>query len=279
MSTMNSDKLQKAYQEMVGHIRELMAQEGQGLKEAIKLAEQRLQSWQELTRSEAEKVSQEVREDFDSLAETLRESKETLRQQWQNDAQYAKSKLIDTLAFILERANNGLASLGEVLESRSARDEQPESDESGAADGAQVTDLAPAASHDLVMNTEVALEDEHQEHRQWQSERALWQDEIQIWKKEDQQAQQRLEEIGEGIAQLEQQMDDHALALRAHELVNEDHEAVLAEEGHDDVIHHDIHEDERRSHEEQRQLHEAIKSRHRQAMILLEKLHKVVLEE
>lgn len=271
MST--DDKLQKAYQEMVEQVRELMTQEGKGLQEAMNLAKERLQSWQELTSSEAEKVSRELHRDLDSLGRTLRESKEAFRQQWENDAQYAKSKFLDTLSLILEKANDGLAKVNELLENSRATEEHSATDTQKEENNTEIT---PAPSHQLLLDEESVQQNEHQDHRQWQSEHALWQDEIEIWKKEDARARKLLEEVQAGIDHLEEQMDDHALALRAHELVAEDHEAVLAEEGHNDVVHHDIHEEERSSHEEQRTLHESIKDRHRQAMALLEKLHKVL---
>lgn len=268
----NDDRLEQAYREMVNGIRELISKEGKSLTEATNLTEEKLKSWQKLTSEELQKVSKEVRQDLKSLGSTLQESKEAFRQQWQDDSSYAKDKLVDSLSYILQKANAGIDALNELLEPESkktAEDKaQPEKDET--------TLLTKAPSHELSANEPQVLENEHHEHQQWHSERVFWQDEIAIWKKEHQLAQEIMDELREGFVKLDEKIEDHSRALRFHELVEEDHEAMLAEAQHDDVIHHDIHEDERRSHEEQRQIHQQIKSQQQEIMILLEKLQKSV---
>jgi len=268
----NEDKLQRAYQSMLDTIRQLIDKEGKNLKDATAIAERQLKTWKELTAEETTKISKEVQHDLQSLNAVLTESKETFVKQLSKDASYAKETALDTLSDIVEKTSQSLASLSEFLQNKEI--DQMTAPNSQASTGSNIT---KAQSHALLFDTQTLGEQEHQDHREWHSARALWLDEIDIWKKDDQQAQDKLNAIREDLLKLEKKLDDHATAIRAHEVISQEHEVVIAEAKHDDII-HETHQDEKQAQIIIAQRHEQLKALHNSVMVLLEKLHKSLSE-
>ena len=259
----SEQKRQQAYQIMMEQIQKLVKEEGKTIQEATEIAEEKLSTWIELTKEETERVVKEVKRDLTSLADIIEESKEKIRKQWQNDAEFAKQKALETLASILEQANSGLSTLQKIIQENVQK-------------GETKNDTDESTSYPLMHDDATIEEKEHKEHRQWHSEHALWLDEIKIWKKELKEVPTAVKRVKQGFEHFGEQIEAHAQAIRAHEVIENTHEAKLAEEHRDDPIHHAIHEEERVGHEQEAETHAKLKALHFEAMALLDKLQKIL---
>ena len=251
------EKLQHAYQEMVENIESLVEKEGKGLKEAVEIAEEKLSTWQELTKEEAQKISDEVKSDLKSIGETVQGAKAAYKEQFKLDAAYLTDSLWDKLSKVADVGKEEFFSFTKEIKEKAQE----------------------------VRSSEHASE--HKDHLRWYSDHEFWLDEIEIWKKDHQSALEKLQAIEAAIEKHSDVLDEHAQAIHAHEKMDQQHEEVLAnseldpssrvfEEDDDKEI--NVHEQERTEHALHAELHNSLKKNHRKMMSLISHLYKDVVK-
>ena len=258
MDTRNiTNKMQRAYQSMVDSLEELVDIEGKNLKEALELAQQRLTEWGELSREEVVKVSNEVKQDLGSLGKTLREARQSFRDNLAQDAEYLKETSLDKLDKIADKTMVELAEFMEVLNTKVKE--------------------AVENKHEI----------EHHAHQKWDREHAMWLDDITLWHKEHQQAEEKLLTIQDSIRQQSEALQEHAQTIRAHQAREHEHEVTMADVEQNmnnkkaiehDTVSEQAHEQLQHVHENQAKLHQEIKQKHKKTIVLVEKLYKKVKE-
>jgi SHS2 domain-containing protein len=95
-------KLQKAYQSMVDTIDVLVKKEGKTLREALENAEEKLSEWEELTKEEVHEISTEVKNDLQSIGETLEGAKQAYKKQLKMDTTYVTDSILEKLSQIAD---------------------------------------------------------------------------------------------------------------------------------------------------------------------------------
>ena len=251
------EKLQNAYHEMVENISSLTQNEGKTLKEAIKIAEEKLSTWQELTKEEVEKISDEVKSDLKSIGETLQGAKDAYKEQFKLDAAYLTDSLWDKLSKVADVGKEEFIAFSNDLKDRVQK--------------------VKTSEHTS----------EHQDHLRWYSDHKFWLDEIELWKKDHQLALDKLQAIEAEIKKHSGELDEHAQAIKAHEELDHQHEEVIAateldptsrvfEEDDDKDI--SVHEQEKKEHALHAELHDTLKKDHRKMMSLVNHLYKEVID-
>ncbi len=253
-----SEKMIKAYQNMLETIETLIEKEGKPLKEAVQIAEEKLSKWKELTNEESQKISAEVKNDLQSVGEALKGAKNAYKEQFKIDADYLTDAIWEKLSKIADVATEEFLAFTEDLKER---------------------------AHKVRMDEHA---NEHKEHLRWYSDHDFWINEIEVWKKDHQQALKKLQAIESSIKKHTDLLEEHAQAIRAHEKLDHEHEEVMvsyetdptshiAEEEDDKYI--AIHDQERQEHEKQAALHNSMKKKHREMMAIINHLYKHVVEE
>lgn len=247
-----NDKLEKGYDSMLHAIEDLVGKEGKNIKDAIRLAEEKISEWSELGREEVSEISKEVEKDLGSMGEAIESAKKGFREKWQIDKEYLSDTAWEKLSSIADKTTLGLMNFREELEERMAE-----------------------ANEDL-------HEREHKDHQSWKSDNALWLDEIHLWQSETQSIDQQIPQILTGIQRHKDAIEEHAKKIRANDYINAVHEKDISRaEKHpdNDVIqiinehNEEAYENMKLRHEEQVAAHTALKKHHWKTMLLVKKLH------
>lgn len=121
------EKLQKAYHSMLEHIEELVEKDKKPLKEAFTEAEEKLSEWQELSREEIEKISDELKTNLHDLGDASYELRKSLRETMKFDAAYLATNLWGTLANVADKTIIELTEFNESLQKHTATTESTQS--------------------------------------------------------------------------------------------------------------------------------------------------------
>lgn len=256
METKNIErKLEHAYHNMVESLEHLVMNEGKTLKEGLQIAEQKLFEWEELSNEEVTKIKGEVINDLAKMGEVAESIRKSFHEKLELDELYLKDVLLDKLSKIANQSTFDIIEFRETLKKQ-----------------------AEEASEQL-------HEDEHHDHQQMESEHALWLNEITLWQKEHQEAEEKLLAILDTVRENAVALQEHAQTIRAHQLTAHQHEATMALVEKDQTseiaeekneTNEQAHERMAYTHKNQARLHQKIKEHHRQAMVLIEKLYKLV---
>jgi hypothetical protein len=253
-----NEKLQSTYHKMVDTIESLVEKEGKSLKEAVNIAEEKLSAWQELSKEENQKVSDEVRSDLKSIGETIQGAKIAYKEQFKLDTTYLTDSIWNKLSKAADVGKEEFIAFTNDLKERTKK----------------------------IRMSEHASE--HLDHLQWDSEHDFWLDEIKIWKKDHQTALEKLKTIEASIKKHDESLDEHAQAIQAHQKLDHQHEKVMSnaeldpsslvfEEDDDKDI--SMHKQESKEHSQHAELHNTLKKDHRKTMSLVSHLYKEVVKQ
>lgn len=249
------NKLQRAYHSMVENLEHLIKEEGKTFREGVEIAEQKLSEWEELSTEEVSKIRDEVLKDLETIGEVAESIRKTTIEKLELDELYLKDVVLEKL---FQVANQSTADIIEFRENLKKQAEEA---------------------------TEQLHEDEHHEHQQMDSEHAAWLLDIAMWQKEHLAAEEKLLAIQNRIRQHGVALQEHAQTIRAHQQEEKQHEASMSAVEKDmsnenaeekNVANEDAHATMEHVHENQARLHEDIKKDHREAMVLIEKLYKLM---
>jgi len=252
-----NERLQSAYEKMVEDIESLINNDGKKLKEAVEIAEEKLNTWQELTKEEAQKISNEVKSDLQSVGETLHGAKDAYKEQFKLDTAYLTDSIWEKISKIADASNEEFNAFSDNLK-----------------------ELAHKATTDDHAN-------EHKDHLRWNSDHEFWLDEIKVWKNDHQHALVKLQAIEESIKKHTDALDEHAQVIHAHEEQNKEHEEVMQGTELDpssrvleaeDNREASIHRQESIEHAKHAALHDSLKKGHRKMMVLIDNLYNQVVK-
>jgi hypothetical protein len=256
METRDFEKrLQNGYKEMLNNISDFIEKEGKTVKEAVDAAEDKLSEWQELSREEINKISDEVRNDIGHFGETWEEAKDYFQKKLSLDAKYLKDSVWDKLSGIANTATLDFIEFQKDLEQR-------------------VSNIV-----------EDFHQDERHNHATWRSERETWLTEIYLWEQEYQDAKGKLELVSKALTSHAEQLQKHAQTIRLHMEFDKKYGHTLAEPEKDpdskvtqegNKPQNNKHEEMRQFHKKEAALHAKLKKQQRQAIILIEKLYKLL---
>jgi len=258
MKTQNiNKKLQDAYEAMVEHTKSLIENENKSLKEALAAAEEKLSTMTEITKEEALKISDEVKSDLKSIGETLQGASDAYKEQFKLDAAYITDSVWEKLSKVADVGTEEFMEFTQDLKEKVQK-----------------------------IRTE-GHASEHQDHLNWQGDHEFWLDEIEFWKKDHQRALEKLQAIEVAIKKHSDELEEHAQVIRAHEVMDHQHEEVMANNEIDPssrVIEEDddkeasIHEQEREEHAKHAELHDYLKKHHRSMMSMINHLYKHIVD-
>ena len=256
MKTENiGDKLQRGYHATIDAIESLVKKEGKSLKDALNIAEQKLKNLEGVTADEYRHIRDEVRYDLHTMGERLSEAKTSFKQRLEMDSIFMKQSALKSLTSIAEQTGHELVQL-----------------------------------KDSLFNKEPDLEKdplfiEHRDHREWHDEHTLWLKEIEMWRKEHHEAGAQLLEIHDAVRLKGKDLEEHAQAIRAHEIVDREHEALIAEleKQSDNTAPIEESSEDRASHEAMKKthknhalLHQQFRNEHLEMMRLVGRLHELL---
>ena len=235
-------KLQRGYQEMINHITDFIEKEGKTVKEAVDAAEDKLSEWGELTREEVLKISNEVRHDIGHFGETWEEAKTYFHKKLSFDAEYLKESVWDRLSSLANNATLDFIEFQKDLQQRV---------------GDVVDDLYAGDSQDQ--------SDYHNDHETWLTE-------IYLWQQEYKDAEDKLATMTQALHSHAEQLQQHAQEVRLHIKETKKHEntSITSDEKENQG------EEKNKSHQQQADLHLKLKEEQQQAIILIDKLHKLL---
>ncbi len=248
-----SKKVESSYQSILKIVEDLVEKEGKNLKEAFLIAEEKIAELGELGREEANKISDEVFQDLNSLGETVEEAKDSFKQKWQLGSKYLTDATWKILSDVADNTTVALADFRKELQQR--RDE---------------------LTKDLHQR-------EHKDHQQWHSDHQMWQTEINTWSREYEQAIQDLDKVKEEVQQRIEQLQSHARMINTHDYIDQVHEKDIARSEQDPdnpvinvITEHnaEAYEEMAQRHKEDAEAHEKIKKEFRRIMPLINKLKK-----
>ncbi len=251
------DKLQRGYHATIDAIESLVKKEGKSLKEALKVAEHKLKEWEDLTADEYRHIRDEVRYDLHTMGERLSEAKTSFKQRLEIDTIFMKKSAITKLSSIAEQTAHELV---EIKDSLFNKEPDLEKD---------------------------ALYIEHHDHNEWHDDHSFWLKEIEMWKKEHHDAGAKLLEIHDAIRLQGKDLQEHAQAIHAHEIIEREHETLIAklEKQSKDKTpiaesseHQAEHEAMKKTHKNHALLHQQFKNKHFEMMRLVGRLHQLLLE-
>jgi len=246
----NTDnKLQRGYHAMVENVESLIKKEGKSLEHALKVAEGKLKENKDLSIDQYKHIRSEVRHDLFSLGERLSDAKESFLHRMEMDSKFIKSRAVKKLSSIAEHTTQELVDLKDTLFNKD-------------------------------LEIDEIIQTEHMDHRQWHEDHSFWLTEISMWKKEHHDAGAKLLSIHDAIHDHAKSLDNHAQALRADDIMEYDHEIELAniEKGtanNESESDHIAHEQMKKIHKTHALLHQRCKNKHKEVMMLIERLHEL----
>lgn len=247
------EKLQRAYHDMLENVEDMVEKEGKSIREAFYKAEDKLGEWEQLSKEEVQKVSDEVKRDLVSLGETLEGAKAAFREQIQFDKRYLAEATWHKLSSIADKSTVQLIQLQKTLEENVREITREEHDS------------------------------KRHQHQHWHSDHALWLDDVAKWERTHTEATEKLAEIQYVLDQQVIALEEHKQSILAHEAIAQQHEhrmedaerdpmnqRIKEQELHDNVLH----VEEKALHQQQEDFHHRMKRYHLKTMILLNTLHK-----
>ncbi len=96
------EKLQNAYKSMLEHIEELVEKDKKPLKEAFLEAEEKLGEWQELSREEIDKISDELKDNISHWGDASYHLNESLKETLAFDKAYLVSSIWNSLSKVAD---------------------------------------------------------------------------------------------------------------------------------------------------------------------------------
>lgn len=254
------EKLQRAYHDMLENVEEFVGKESKSIREAIYKAEDKLGEWEELSKDEISNISDEVKRDLTSFADTFIGAKAAFKEQLELDKRYLAQATWDKLSSIADKSTLQLIQLKEELAENMLAVEQSRYDD--------------------------PQYNEHHDHQQWHNEHALWLDDIAQWEKTNTEAKEKLENIKTLLNQQTLALEEHKQSIQSHEAIAKEHEHDLSlssqqaheqnenDEGKESREPDPIHVQENEKHQQQAAFHADIKDYHRQTLALINALHK-----
>ena len=97
------EKLQNAYKSMLEHIEELVDKDKKPLKEAFLEAEEKLSEWQELSREEIDKISDEIKANLSDWGDASNQLNESLKETFDFDKSYLATSIWNTLSKVADK--------------------------------------------------------------------------------------------------------------------------------------------------------------------------------
>jgi hypothetical protein len=259
MKTENiKNKLQHGYDSMFETIETSIKKEGKSLKQALDIADDKLKTVKDLSVDEYQHIRDEVRHDLHSLGEKLSDAKTSFTLRLQMDTIFMKNSAAKILSSIADQTAQELLLIKDSL-----------------------LDKGNNIEKDKLYTT-------HREHGEWHDDHAFWLKEIEMWKKEHHEAGAKLLAIHDAIRHGGLELQEHAQAIRAHEVSDHDHEAILAklekqaenmlspEESEKDIA---AHEAMKKMHNNHARLHQYFKNKHRETMKLVERLNQLLTQQ
>jgi len=250
-----SNKLQRAYNSMVENLEYLIKEEEKTFREGVEIAEQKLSEWEELSAEEISKIRDEVLDDLETIGEVAESIRKATMEKLELDELYLKDAALEKL---FQVANQSTADIIEFRENLKKHAEEA---------------------------TEQLHEDEHHDHKRMESEHSAWLLDIAMWQKEHFEAEEKLLAIQDRIRQHGVALQEHAQTIHAHQQEEKQHEASMSAVEKDmsnknaeekNAANEDAHVTMEYVHENQGYLHNDIKKHHREAMVLIEKLYKLL---
>ncbi len=105
------EKLQRAYHSMLENVEDFIEKEGKDIREAFYKAEDKLGEWEQLSKDEVKKVSDEVKRDLTALSDTLVGAKTAFREQIEFDKRYLAEATWNKLMSIADKSTVQLIQL------------------------------------------------------------------------------------------------------------------------------------------------------------------------
>jgi hypothetical protein len=247
------DKLQRAYHSMLENVEDFIEKEGKDIREAFYKAEDKLGEWEQLSKDEVKKVSDEVKRDLTSLSDTLVGAKAAFREQIEFDKRYLAEATWNKLMSIADKSTVQLIQLKTSLEENVR----------------EITQEEHAGKH--------------HEHQRWDSEHAMWLGEIVSWENSYAEAKAKLETVKNMLDQQVVALEEHKQVILSHDATEKAHEHTMTEAERDPSnlrVHKEDkeadvrHKQEIKTHEQQAIFHEKMKAHHHQTMALINTLHK-----
>jgi len=246
-----SDKIQRGYHAMIDNIEALIEKEGKSLKQALEVAEDKLEDWEDLTTDQYKRIRNEVRHDLHTLGNKMDDAKTSFMRRLEMDTQFMKKSTVNKLSSIADKATNELI---EIKDSFFNKDEELTKDEK--------------------------VQAEHLDHTRWHDDHLFWMTEIAMWRKETHDAGAKILAVHDAVNKHGTSLQDHVKDIRSHDEAVHDHELKLAtleksfkndtDEASRDQLAHKIMS---KSHKGHAQRHQQFKNKHREIIILVERLY------
>lgn len=246
-----SDKIQRGYHAMIDDIESLIRKEGKTLKQALEVAEDKLEDWEDLTIDQAKLVRSEVRHDLHALGDKLYDAKSSFMHRLEMDKNFIKKSASHKLASIADKT------IYELIELKDSLFDQDEE----------------LTSHEIIQS-------EHLDHARWRDDHLFWLAEIAMWRKETRDAEAKILAIHDAVNKHGVSLQDHVKNIRSHDEAEHDHEVKLATlekalkddaaESSRDQLAHEIMS---KSHKSQALHHQQFKNKHREIVMLVERLY------
>ena len=123
------EKLQKAYESMLEHIEELVDKDKKPIKEAFLEAEEKLSEWQELSREEIDKISDELKSNIKEFGNASYYLNESLKESLAFDKAYLATSIWNSLSRIADKTFVEFNEFTEDLQRHMATDATTYSDQ------------------------------------------------------------------------------------------------------------------------------------------------------
>ncbi len=251
-----SEKLQQGYHVMVDTVETLIQKEGKSLKQALGIAEKKLRKWEDLTSDQYKQIRSEVRHDLHALGDKLNDAKISFKHRLEMDSKFMKSTTVNKLSSLADKSIHELIELKDSL-----------------------------INDDEELTQDEKIQAEHNDHTRWHDDHSFWMTEIAIWRKEARDAEAKILAIHDAVNKHEVSLQDHVKQIRLHDEAEHDHETKLAElekskkadteESRDDEL---AHKRMSLSHKSHSLSHQQFKNKHREIMILVERLYDLTHE-
>jgi len=245
------DKLQQGYHAMIDSIESLIKKEGKSLKQALEIAEDKLEEWEDLTADQYKHIRSEVRHDLHSLGDKLDDAKTSFKHRLEMDSKFIKKSAAHKLSSIADKTTHELIELKDSLFNK---DEDLTNDEK--------------------------VQAEHLDHTKWHDDHLFWITEIALWRKEARDAEAKLIAIHDAVTKHEASLQNHVKNIHAHDEADHDHEIKLAnlektleEETEENIRDQLTHQVLSELHNNRALLHQQFKNKHREILILVERLY------
>ena len=123
------EKLQNAYKSMLEHIEELVDKDKKPIKEAFLEAEEKLNEWQELSREEVDKISDELKANISDWGDASYQLNQSLKETFDFDKAYLATSIWDSLSKVADKTRVEFTEFTEDLQRHMAMDSSSHSEQ------------------------------------------------------------------------------------------------------------------------------------------------------